>query len=415
MKTLRILTLAVLCVSGSTLAKQPVLVITVDGMDQRYLTDSDRLGLKIPNLRKLMREGQWSAGVVGVVPTVTYPSHTTILTGVEATEHGILANSLPDKDGNNRYWSTELLKVKTLLDAAHESGLKTGSVNWPVTVGAISDFNLPKVARKTRGYAQDLRTVSSKANPPDLVNRVNGMFPSFRREWFDDRSRTLAVRYLLKAERPDFLIVNLGDHDETGHVNGPFTPEALAALEYLDELIGTILLDVPKDYAVLVLSDHGFEKWDREVNLGVVAAQRGVKGIRSLGYVVVADDAEAAKLLAELRQDPQYGIGREVPREEIQRFSPDLLGAAAVYEPAPAAWFGSATSGEVVTKPADLGRHGYWPTRYRAAYLAWGAGIRPERIAEMSLKDVAGRIATLLGIPFKPGVPRVPAGSGGEP
>jgi len=415
MKTLRILTLAVLCVSGSTLAKQPVLVITVDGMDQRYLTDSDRLGLKIPNLRKLMREGQWSAGVVGVVPTVTYPSHTTILTGVEATEHGILANSLPDKDGNNRYWSTELLKVKTLLDAAHESGLKTGSVNWPVTVGAISDFNLPKVARKTRGYAQDLRTVSSKANPPDLVNRVNGMFASLRREWFDDRSRTLAVRYLLKAERPDFLIVNLGDHDETGHVNGPFTPEALAALEYLDELIGTILLDVPKDYAVLVLSDHGFEKWDREVNLGVVAAQRGVKGIRSLGYVVVADDAEAAKLLAELRQDPQYGIGRDVPREEIQRFSPDLLGAAAVYEPAPAAWFGSATSGEVVTKPADLGRHGYWPTRYRAAYLAWGAGIRPERIAEMSLKDVAGRIATLLGIPFKPGVPRVPAGSGGEP
>jgi hypothetical protein len=174
-------------------------------------------------------------------------------------------------------------------------------------------------------------------------------------------------------------------------------------------LIGTILQDVPKGYAVLVLSDHGFEKWDREVNLDIVAAQRGVKGLRSLGHVVAADDSAAMKLLDELRQDAQYGIGREVPRDEIQRFSPDLLGARAVYEPAPGAWFGSATSGDVVTKPTDLGRHGYWPTRYRAAYLAWGPGIRAERTPEMSLKDVAGRIASLLGITFTPGVQREPA------
>ena len=139
------------------------------------------------------------------------------------------------------------------------------------------------------------------------------------------------------------------------------------------------------------------------VNLGVVASQRGVKGLRSLGYVTVADDAEAAKLLGALRPDPQYGIGRVVPKEEIQRFSPDLLSATAVFEPAPGAWFGSATSGDLVSKPADLGRHGHWPTRYRAVYLAWGQGIRPERVPEMSLKDVAGRIAALMGITFEPG------------
>lgn len=406
MKTMRTMLLLVLFVASSALAKQPVLVISVDGMDQRYLSDCDRLGLRIPNLRRLMREGQWSAGVVGVVPTITYPSHTTILTGVEPAEHGILGNSLPAKDGTNRYWSVEMLKVQTLLDAAHKAGLKTGSVNWPVTVGAASDFNLPRFFKKTRGYAADLRSVSSKARPPDLVERINGMFPSFRTEWMDDRARTLAVRYLLKVERPDLLVLNLGEHDEAGHANGPFTPEALATLEYLDELIGTILQDVPKGYAVLVLSDHGFEKWDREVNLDIVAAQRGVKGLRSLGYVVVADDVAATKLLDELQKDPQYGIGREVPRDEIRRFSPDLLDAKAVYEPAPGAWFGSATSGDLVTKPTDLGRHGYWPTRYRAVYLAWGPGIRAERISEMSIKDVAGKISALLGVSFNPGVAR---------
>jgi len=406
MRTMRtVLLLLVLFVASSALAKQPVLVISVDGMDQRYLSDCDALGLRIPNLRRLMREGQWSAGVVGVIPTVTWPSHTTIITGVEPAEHGILANTRPAKDGGGRYFSVDFLKVQSLLDVAHKAGLKTGSIHWPVTVGAASDFNLPEYFEKGDAGV-NLRAVSSKASPPDLVSRINGMFPSFRQEWMNDRTRALAARYLLKTERPDLLLLHLAEHDSEAHANGPFTPEALAVLEYTDELVGTVLQDVPPNYAVVVLSDHGFEKWDREVNLGVVANQRGVKSLRSLGYVVVADDAGAAKLLAELRQDPQYGIGREVPKEEIQRFSPDLLSATAVFEPAPGVWFGSATSGDLVSKPADLGRHGYWPTRYRAVYLAWGPGIRPERTPEMSIKDVAEKISTLLGVSFKPGVAR---------
>jgi predicted AlkP superfamily pyrophosphatase or phosphodiesterase len=404
MKTLRTIALAILFAAGNAVAKRPVLVISVDGMDQRYLTDCDKLGLKIPNLRKLMREGQWSAGTLGVVPTVTWPSHTAIITGVEPAEHGILANTRPTKDGGGRYWSVDFLKVQSLLDVAHKAGLKTGSINWPVTVGAASDFNLPEYWEDPG--QPDLRAVSSKASPPDIVSRINSMFPSFRQGSMNDRTRTLAARYLLKVERLDLLLLHLEDHDAEAHANGPFTPEALAVLEYTDELIGALLQDVPPDSAVVILSDHGFEKWDREVNLGVVASQRGVKGLRPVWGVIVADDAEAAKLLGELRQDPRYGIGREVPKEEIQRFSPDLLGAAAVYEPAPGAWFGSATSGDVVSKPTDLGRHGHWPTRYRAVYLAWGLGIRGERIPEISLKDVAGRISALLGISFKPGIAR---------
>ncbi|MCM3877315.1 MAG: ectonucleotide pyrophosphatase/phosphodiesterase [Thermoanaerobaculia bacterium] len=406
MKTLRTTLLALLFLAGSAFAKQPVLVISVDGMDQRYLTDCDRLGLKIPNLRKVMREGQWSAGTVGVIPTVTWPSHTTILTGIEPATHGILANIRPAKDGGGRYWSVDNLKVQSLLDVAHKAGLKTGSVFWPVTVDAASEFNLPRFYKQAEGFGVDLRSVSSKASPTDLVDRINSMFPSFRKEWMDDRAHSLAVRYLLRAERPDLLLLHLGEHDGAAHDNGPFTPEAIAALEYMDELIGTVLQDVPPNYAVVIVSDHGFEKLEREVNLGVVANQRGVKRLRSVWGVVVADDAEAAKLLGDLRQDPQYGIGREVPKEEIQRFSPDLLGAAVIYEPAPGVWFGSATSGDLLSKLTEAGRHGHWPTRYRAAYMVWGAGIRPERIPEMSLKDVAGRIAALLGIPFTPGVAR---------
>ncbi|HUM03066.1 MAG TPA: ectonucleotide pyrophosphatase/phosphodiesterase [Thermoanaerobaculia bacterium] len=407
MRTLRAaLVLSLVALAGRAAAKQPVLVVSVDGMDQRYLSDCDRLGLKIPNLRRLIREGQWSAGVVGVIPTVTWPSHTTIITGVEPAQHGILANRRPATEGGTPYWSVDFLKVQTLLDAAHQAGLKTASIHWPVTVGAASDFNLPEYFLKWRGGQVDLRAVSSKANPPDLVARINGMFPSFRQEWMGDRTRALAARYLLRTERPDLLLLHFGEHDAEAHDNGPFTPEALAVLEYTDELLGTLLQDAPPGYAVVVVSDHGFEKLEREVHLNVVANEKGVKGLRPMGGIIVADDAEAAKRLGELRADPQYGIGREVPRDEISRFSPDLLDSSAVFESAPGVWFGSASSGELVTKPSEAGRHGHWPTRYRAVYLAWGSGIRPQRIPEISIKDVAGRLAALLGIPFEPGAAR---------
>ncbi len=73
-------------------------------MKPEYVTHADEHGAKIPNLRRMMAEGTYAEGVQGVVPTVTYPSHTTLVTGVWPTKHGIYANTLfdpldKDKDG----------------------------------------------------------------------------------------------------------------------------------------------------------------------------------------------------------------------------------------------------------------------------------------------------------------------------
>lgn len=51
----------VLCVSAA-----PLIVISVDGLDCRYIRDADRLGLKIPNIRRLTREGASAQGVFEV-------------------------------------------------------------------------------------------------------------------------------------------------------------------------------------------------------------------------------------------------------------------------------------------------------------------------------------------------------------
>ena len=71
-----------------------LVVISVDGLRPDYITAADAHGAKIPNLRRFLKEGAYAEGVEGVVPTVTYPSHTTLVTGVWPAKHGIFAFSL---------------------------------------------------------------------------------------------------------------------------------------------------------------------------------------------------------------------------------------------------------------------------------------------------------------------------------
>src|SRR5690242_7478270 len=78
-----------------------LLVISLDGMRPDYVTGADRHNLKIPHLRRLLAEGAHATGVRGVLPTVTYPSHTTILTGVWPMKHGIYSNVVTDPPGKN--------------------------------------------------------------------------------------------------------------------------------------------------------------------------------------------------------------------------------------------------------------------------------------------------------------------------
>jgi len=247
-------------------AGRPLLVISVDGLDYRYLRDCDKLGLKIPNLRRLMREGEMTEGIIGVFPTVTWPSHTTLITGVDPRVHGILGNRRPRDDGGDYYRDVSLLKTKTLWHAAREAGLKTAAITWPAPVGATIDFNLPEYFQKRRGGAMDLPSIETKATP-GLVEKIAKAFPSFAQEWMDDRTRTLAVVYLLKYERPDLILLRLVDLDAEAHENSPFTREANAVLEYADELIGQRLQAAPPETAVAIVSDHGFERADRVVDV----------------------------------------------------------------------------------------------------------------------------------------------------
>ncbi len=400
--------LSVLCLEFASFAQsraragRPLLVISVDGMDYRYLRDCDKLGLKIPNLRRLMREGELTEGVEGVYPTVTWPSHTTMISGAPPRQHGILGNRRPKSEGGDYYWDVSLLKVPTLWQAAQKAGLKTAAITWPVTVGAQIDFNLPENFVKRNGGAMDLHSIEAKATP-GLVEKIARVFPSFTQEWMDDRTRTQATVYLLKYEKPDLILLHLVDLDSEAHETGPFSRQANAKLEYSDELIGQMLQAVPPEMVVAIVSDHGFERIDRVMDVNRLLAREGVKGtVEMKPGLLTTNDEEVAGWLRAAARENKFGIGREIPREEFQRFTPELGQVLAAFEPAEHHLFGAAAEGAIESKPAERGVHGLWPGRrdYSASFLLWGKGIKPARKPRASMLTIAPRLAGLLGVKY---------------
>lgn len=371
-----------------------LLVLSVDGLDQRYLRDADRMGLKIPHLRRMMREGTWAEGVIGVAPTVTWPSHTTLITGVRPEEHGILSNRQPRDAGGDYYWSVKNLKVKTLWHAAGGAGKKTAAITWPVTVDAAIDYNLPEFFRKRNGGAMDLAGIEEKATP-ELVAAITKRYPAFPHEWVDDRSRALATMAMVELYQPDLLLVHFVDLDSEQHQQGPFSRDAFGILEYTDELIGQILRVLPRNYVVAVVSDHGFERVDRAVHVAALLERDGVDGlILPLGGVLgVPGEATANHLRAKVGV-AEYGLLREIPKAEVERFSPRLARMAAVFEPL------ANTQFQAAALPRERGDHGFWPLRadYRSVYLTWGMGVKPGRLPEIDMLSICGRLAGVLGL-----------------
>src|SRR5258708_32925075 len=106
--------------------KAPVLVmVSVDGMKPEYVTHGEEHGARVPNLRRMMKEGTYAEGVQGVIPTVTYASHTALATGVWPAKHGIYANTLfdpLDKGKTAWYWYAEDIQGPTIWDVARGAG-----------------------------------------------------------------------------------------------------------------------------------------------------------------------------------------------------------------------------------------------------------------------------------------------------
>src|SRR5215472_2575988 len=127
-----------------------VVVISLDGFPAYALEDAR---LPIPTLRRLAREGVTADAMQPVNPTVTWPNHTTIVTGVDASAHSVLFNGLltRSKDGSAptvEPWRDKdiLVHSPTIYDVAHQAGLTTAQVDWVAIYNAKTiDWGFPEI------------------------------------------------------------------------------------------------------------------------------------------------------------------------------------------------------------------------------------------------------------------------------
>ena len=367
-----------LLLTGTLAARQPLVLVSVDGLDHRYLRDADKLGLRIPNIRRLMKEGAWADGVTGEVPTITWPAHTTILTGVPPGVHGIERNQM---------WDYSLIKVKTLWDSLRQANLTSAAITWPVTVNAPITWNLPEAFDKRQGGSMDLAAITKKATP-GLVGEISAKYPSFPQQWMDDRTRLLATLYLIEQKHPDFLAVHFVDLDAEEHDTEPFSAASRAILELTDEMIGRIIAALPKGTALALVSDHGFVPVEKTVHPAA--------GTVTPFWVTAGNPQEAAEL-ERLSKDPSNGIGRRIPASEWHRFMPGKPEPLAAYEPADRFAFSPTPLNTPYGKPNEAGTHGLWPGRpdYKSVFLLWGPGIQAQRLPEIPMTGIHARLTAI--------------------
>lgn len=421
---------------GNARPTRALLLISVDGMRLDYVTQASAHNLKIPHLVQMIQDGSYASGVRGVLPTVTYPSHTTILTGVWPERHGIYLNTTFDPSNKNLdgwYWYSEDIRVPTLWDAAAHAGLTVASVSWPVSVGAYAvRYLIPEFWRaSTPDDLKLLRAVST----PSLLNELQEKLGLYITNLDDviagDRQRTRYAAEILRSKRPEFMTVHLAALDHIEHQTGPFSPESDAALEQIDQMIGD-LEDATRfghsDAAICVVSDHGFTRTDHHLHLMEPFAQEGFIKIdpktadwpepRILDWTAMPwlDGGSAAIVL----KDPTNKTVKEQVAQLLDRLAADKAnGIAHVLDRKAIAARGGASTAAfwvdmesnylidksfhepIVAETKIGGSHGYSPDNpeLRASFFITGPTIRKGvNLGEIDMRSIAPTLARFLNV-----------------
>jgi hypothetical protein len=425
--------------STSTAPHRAVLLISIDGLHPDNVLDADRHGLKIPTLRRLLREGAHATRVRGVLPTVTYPSHTTMLTGVWPAKHGIPANVPFDPLNRNAgvwYWYAEDIKAPTLWEAAAAAGYVVGSVSWPVSVAAPAiRYNIPEYwrAMKSPEEIKLIRAISTPGLFRDL-EPITGRYTNDLDEAIPgDDARTRYAVAMMRQKQVRFLTIHLAGFDHVEHDAGPYSAEAFRVLEAIDGMVAAMeqaMRANDPNALVCVVSDHGFAATTRETHLNAALVQAGLirltdaqpsaprtiadwdaaawssSGSAAIVLKNPADQGALAKTEAVLRAlaaDPQNGIAAILDRAQIAAAG-GAPQAAFVVDMRPGHAVGGALEGPVSrARTTPGGAHGYAPTHPEmlASFFVAGPGIRSgASLGDIDMRAIAPTLARLMNVPL---------------
>lgn len=408
-----------LCVllSSHAFAGKRVVVISWDGFRPEFLTQDK---FKTPNTRKLMSTAAYSLELEPINPTVTYPNHTTIVTGVPSAEHGILSNTVFDPQMGPLslwYFYSEQIKMPTLWKQAYEEGKKTSILRWPVTVGGKATWLIPEVFTVTGLKKTSEELIRSEAGAEalkELETAIKLKVPFGTDEHEYDEWMTKAAVYLENKHRPDLQLVHLVNVDHWQHETGINSKETVNAVEELDREIGEIIKATKdKDVCMIVLGDHGHADYQKVYNLNVILKKHGLlklnekKELQSWNAIAHTSGSQAAiyvkrkadrkKVLKILKDELKDGFNI-LSKEEFKKLK--------VYPDADfvvIAKIGYAVSGghkdtEIDEQKSPKSTHGYLGSlpEMKTVFLANGCGLKAGNIGKMSMLDVAPMISDVL-------------------
>lgn len=404
-----------------------VVLISIDGLMPSVYTREGPA--RIPTLRRLARDGAWAEGVVGVLPSVTYPSHTSIATGVPPAVHGVHANQILDpgkQSGGAWYWHARDVRVPTLAGAVASRGLRTAAVSWPVTVGANIDVLMPEYGRP---YTETLDLLRALARP-------RGMLDAYEAErgaplpWpLSDADRTGLAAWIFRTYRPHLLMLHIFDNDTAHHASGPGSPEAAAALETADGYVRIMIEAVEAAGLagrtdIVIVSDHGFIRYDRQVHPNAVFRTEGLLEVDETtgavtrwdayfhpsggsGFVYLREPDDAAlrsrvgAILNALASDPGNGIRQVLDEEDLDRMGADPRASFALdMEDGFAAGGGHDARIQAATN-TNAATHGYDPDRpeMHASLIMAGPDVpRAGSLGVVRMTQVAPTVASWFGV-----------------
>jgi predicted AlkP superfamily pyrophosphatase or phosphodiesterase len=410
--------------SHTPLARKLV-VVSVDGLMPDAYLDPDAHGLAVPTFRALVAGGA-SARVHGVMPTVTYPSHTTIVTGVPPRVHGIVSNEPLDPLGKNHdgwRWYAEDIAVPTIYQQVEAHHGTAALIVWPVTVGARVSVLVPEYWRA--GGPDDQKLLRALSTP-GLLDEVEKAAPDLWKHLtppdIEDESQFAIARYVLSTRDPDLTLVHAFGLDDAQHAHGPWSPEAKATIEAVDHQLGLLLdelrrsPDWPRTTFVLV-SDHGFRAIQHHLKLGALFAAHGlietddagaptkahVAAIASGGtaYVYVLDAARAADVDAAIADLGDH-VARRIAHDYLVAMGGDPNATFALVAAPDSAFTLERTGAPVSDLDATAGTHGWPPDdpEMAASFVAFGPGVPHVSLGTIEMIDEAPTFARWLGVPL---------------
>lgn len=289
---IKVLTAVCILFTTNALADEKyVVMISIDGFGWEWYWQNPEV--KIPTLRKLASQGALGS-MEATFPSVTWVSHTSIMTGAFPRDHGVIGNSVynrrldikQDFIGDDIFNKDKVVKVDTIYDLLKKNSkgkLTTAAISWPVTRGSKNlDYIVPE------SYTQS--TYRQTTKPDDFLEQLrehgisvdnwgdwSALPESYRQDWLT----TNAANYLIKSKKPNLLMLHYLVTDSFSHIYGAGSAESVWAHEYVDHLINSVIntLKQEKIYdktTILIVSDHGWTNVNKSIKPNVILKDLGL-------------------------------------------------------------------------------------------------------------------------------------------